>query len=59
MHHASHGGVFDEEVCRFSLIEEPQCGQECVCILENDAVVDVRCKEVHSARRSRLASGWQ
>ena len=55
--HASHEGVLDEEVWRFSLIKEPQCGQECVCILENDAVVDVRCREVHSfgEHRTRLA----
>ena len=48
MHNATNEGVLDEEVWRFALIEEPQCGEEYVCILENDAVVDVRRREVHS-----------
>ena len=33
MQHASNEGVLDEEVWRFALIEEPQCGQEYMCIL--------------------------
>ena len=48
MQHASHDRVLDEEVWRFAPSELEQRVQECVRCPENDAVVDVRHREVHS-----------
>ena len=48
MQHASNERVLDEEVWRFAASDEEQRAQECVRGPENDAVVDVRRREVHS-----------
>ena len=48
MEHASNERVLDEEVWRLFPSDEEQRVQECVRILENDVVVDVRRREVYS-----------